>query len=126
MATSDARLPGVPPGAHDPPDPDLNLPALARLLAEELAPLLRPGAEPLLDRPALARRVGVGERTVSVLVARGELPPPLLHTGGVARWSWPQVVKYLESRQGRRTPRRGRGRYDRAADDSDDTKAEGG
>jgi hypothetical protein len=52
--------------------------------------------------------------TVGAMAARGELPPPLLHTSGVARWTWPQVLKYLESRQGRQR-RSGRGRYGRQA-----------
>jgi predicted DNA-binding transcriptional regulator AlpA len=68
--------------------------------------------EALLDRPALAARLGVSERTVSSMVAKGELPQPLLHTSGVARWSWAQVVKFLESRQGKQR-RRGRGRHAR-------------
>jgi hypothetical protein len=96
--------------------PDVDLDALAAALAERLAPLvaqrLRADAEQLLDRPALADRLGVGDRTVGSLVAKGELPPPLLHTGGIARWSWPAVVKYLEGRQGKQR-RHGRGRYPR-------------
>jgi hypothetical protein len=93
-------------------NPTLDLDALARAVAERLAPLLRAEAERLLDRPQIAARLGVAERTVSGLVARGDLPPALLHTGGVARWSWGQVVKHLEGRQGRQR-RKGRGRYQR-------------
>jgi hypothetical protein len=55
----------------------------------------------LLDRDDLARRLGVSGRTVSIMVDRGDLPGPLLHTTGVARWSWPQVEQYLQARQGR-------------------------
>ena len=96
--------------------PELDLDTLAAALAERVAPLvaqrLRADAEGLLERHALAERLGVGDRTVSAMVARAELPQPLLCTGGVSRWSWPQVLRYLEGRQGRR-PRRGRGRYAR-------------
>jgi hypothetical protein len=95
-----------------PPDAGFDLDALAAAVAEKLAPLLRQDPEQLLDRKALAERLGVGERTVSGLVARGELPPPVLHTGDIARWSWPSVLRFLEGRGGRR-PRKGRGRYDR-------------
>jgi predicted DNA-binding transcriptional regulator AlpA len=98
-----------------PPDA-IDLDALAAALADRVVPLvaqrLRPDAEALLDRPALAERLGVGERTVSAMVAKQQLPQPLLCTGGVSRWSWPQVLRFLEGRQGRR-PRRGRGRYGR-------------
>jgi predicted DNA-binding transcriptional regulator AlpA len=85
---------------------------VARLVAEQLAPLLRAESERLLDRPLLADRLGVAERTVACMVARGELPPPLLHTPGIARWRWAEVIRYLESRQGR-ARRQGRGRYER-------------
>ncbi len=91
--------------------PDLD--DLAAALAAKLAPRLHAEAERLLDRPALAERIGVCERSIAPMVARGELPPPLLHTAGVARWHWQQVITYLESRQGRQR-RKGRGRYDRA------------
>ena len=96
--------------------PDLD--ALVDAIAARLAPLLRGDPERLLDRPALAERIGVCARSIGPMVARGELPPPLLHTGGVVRWEWGQVLKYLEARQGR--PRRsGRGRYRRAPAGSD-------
>jgi hypothetical protein len=84
--------------------------ALAERLVPALAQRLSADADQLLDRPALAGRLGVGQRTVGAMVARQELPPPLLCTGGVSRWSWPQVVKFLESRQGKQR-RRGRGRH---------------
>jgi predicted DNA-binding transcriptional regulator AlpA len=92
-----------------------DLDTLVSRLAERLAPLLRPDPERLLDRPALAARLGVGERTIGVLVKRGELPGPLLHTPGTARWSWPQVLKHLQGRQ-QRKPRHGRGRYRRTSE----------
>jgi hypothetical protein len=96
-----------------PPEPPaLDLDDLARRLADRLLPLLRPGEKCLIDRPELARRLDVAERTVSALVARGELPPALLHTAGIARWDWAEVLKCLAARRGRK-PRRGRGRYER-------------
>jgi predicted DNA-binding transcriptional regulator AlpA len=84
----------------------------AGLLAERLANQLRADADRLLDRPELAERLGVAERTIGTMVNRQELPQPLLHTGGVARWSWDQITRYLESRADRRL-RRGRGRHER-------------
>jgi hypothetical protein len=99
-----------------PGDTGLDLDDLADRLAERLAPLLRHDPEQLLDRPALAVRLGVAERTIGALVARAELPPPLLHTGGLARWSWGEVVKHLAARRGRRL-RKGRGRHPRTGKD---------
>jgi predicted DNA-binding transcriptional regulator AlpA len=81
-----------------PVTPDLQ--ALVADIAAGLAERMQENT--LLDRPALARRLGVSERTVSVMVHRGDLPHPLLHTSGVARWSWSQVEKFLVSRQGRK------------------------
>jgi predicted DNA-binding transcriptional regulator AlpA len=95
-------------------DTPFDLDTLAGLIAERLAPLLRADPEQLLDRPALAERLGVAERTVSGMVARRELPEPLICTGGVTRWRWADVLKYLESRRGK-TKRAGRGRYRREA-----------
>jgi hypothetical protein len=97
-----------------PPDPTTDIGTIVDAMVDRLTPLLRPGPEPLLDRAALAERLGVGERTVGAMVSREELPPPLLHTSGVARWEWGQVVKFLEARQGRQK-RTGRGRYRRPA-----------
>jgi hypothetical protein len=95
-----------------PPEPPFDLDAFARLLGAQLARLLRTEVERLIGRTELAKRIGVCERSIGPMVARRELPPPLLHTAGLARWEWGQVVKYLEARQGKRH-RRGRGRYDR-------------
>lgn len=90
--------------------PDLDIDHLVDRLAERLAPLLRAAdSSRLLDRRELAERISTSERTVSSMVARQELPPPLVHTSGVSRWSWPQVEQFLLARQGRQL-RRGRGR----------------
>jgi hypothetical protein len=107
-----------------PPDA-IDLPSLARLVAEQLAPLLRADADRLLDRHALAERLGVADRTIGGMAARSEIPPPLLHTAGVARWSWHQVLKWLESRQGKRR-RTGRGRYSRLGARTNDTTHDNG
>lgn len=71
--------------------------------------------ERLLDCADIAERMSVSERTVRALVARGELPGPLLHTGGIARWDWGVVLKFLQARSEKRI-RKGRGRYRRAAE----------
>jgi hypothetical protein len=100
----------------EPAGDSLDLGALAAGLAERLAPLLRHDPEQMLDRAALAARLGLGERTVSSLAARGELPGGFL-LGGCRRWRWEDVLKHLQARSGRK-PRRGRGRYSRQpADD---------
>jgi hypothetical protein len=97
---------------------DLDLNRLAEAIADKLAQ--RAGdLHRLLDRPELARRLGVSERGVTGLANRGELPPGYL-IGGVRRWSWPEVLRFLEARSGRR-PRRGRGRRK-----SPDDRARGG
>ena len=62
-------------------------------IAAAVAAKLGPARDALLDRQQLAAKLGVGERTVSAMVQRAELPKPLLHTGGVARWDWGQVLK---------------------------------
>jgi hypothetical protein len=85
--------------------------ALATAIAVLVAEFLRADADRLLDRPALAQRLAVGERTVGAMVSRGELPPPLLCTAGTARWHWPSVLKFLASKTSQ--VRRGRGRWDR-------------
>jgi len=87
-------------------------PADVDAIAKAVAVKLGTARECLLDREALAERLGIGERTVGAMVARGELPRPLLHTGGIARWHWPQVLQFLAGRQDRRL-RRGRGRFGR-------------
>jgi predicted DNA-binding transcriptional regulator AlpA len=86
----------------------LNLEALVEQLADQIAAKLYAEQRRLLDRKALAELLGVAERTIGSMVARGELPEPLLHTAGVVRWDWDMVKKYLADRQGRKL-RRGRG-----------------
>jgi len=93
-----------------PPTNLFDLDALASLIVERL----RADKEKLIARPELADRLDVSERTVSTMLARGQLPEPLVCTGGITRWSWPDVLKFLAGRQGRR-PRKGRGRHRRAA-----------
>jgi predicted DNA-binding transcriptional regulator AlpA len=86
------------------------------IIADAVAERLRAFAEQrdgLLDKTAMAQRLGVSTRTISALWAAKELPEPLLHTSGVTRWAWSDVVKFLEARKGRRL-RKGRGRYDRS------------
>jgi predicted DNA-binding transcriptional regulator AlpA len=94
------------------PEIPFDLDGIAGTLAVKIAERLHLDAERLLDRTELAERLGIGGRTVSSMVAKQQLPPPLICTGGISRWSWQQVQKYLESRQGRQR-RGGRGRYSR-------------
>jgi hypothetical protein len=90
----------------------LDLEALVERLADVVLARLGAAHDRLLDRRELAERLGMSERGVSGLVARGELPDGYL-CGGLRRWDWGQVLKFLESRADRR-PRKGRGRYPRA------------
>jgi predicted DNA-binding transcriptional regulator AlpA len=92
---------------------DDDIQALAAAVADRVAQRLHADADRLLDRAALAERLSVAERTISGMVSRGELPGPLLHTGGIARWRWEDVLKWLASQTGK--VRRGRGRWDRDA-----------
>jgi hypothetical protein len=94
------------------PSAGINLDALAELVVGKLAERLRTESERLLDRPALAERLGISERAVSAMAARGDIPAGYL-IGGVRRWDWTAVKKYLEARSSRR-PRKGRGRYGNA------------
>src|SRR5262245_48121164 len=91
------------------PDLSPRLQALVDAIAEEVAVRMRRNGEKLIDLRELAARVGMSPRGVPGLGSRGELPRPLLHTAGVTRWSWDQVVKFLEANGNR--PRRGRGRH---------------
>jgi predicted DNA-binding transcriptional regulator AlpA len=91
---------------------DLDLDALADALAARLAKRLHVNGERLIDLPELAQRIGVSERGARGLAARGELPAGVL-IGGLRRWSWSAVEKFLASREGRQR-RRGRGRQRRA------------
>jgi hypothetical protein len=94
----------VPIDGHD-------LDALADALVARLAGRLHAGQHRLLNRSQLAERLGISERGVTSLTRRGELPVGYL-IGGVRRWRWEDVLKYLAGRKNRR-PRRGRGIYDR-------------
>lgn len=52
------------------------------------------GAEVLIDRTEIARRLGMNVRTVDRLVKRGELPQPCIGQGGRPRWLWSYVVDF--------------------------------
>ena len=86
---------------------------LAALIAARVFDCLHAEHHRLLDRRGLADRLGVSERGVTGLVSRGELPAGYL-IGGVRRWQWEEVLRYLAARAKRR-PRRGRGIYDRGS-----------
>jgi hypothetical protein len=88
----------------------LDLDALVARLADAVATRLRAEGERLLDRSALAERLGICERSIGAMAARGDLPPGYL-IGGIRRWDWAAVLRHLESRSGRRR-RGGRGQYD--------------
>jgi hypothetical protein len=85
---------------------------IADRLAPRLAELLNREARRLIDRNELAERLAISPRGVTALVSRGELPRGHL-IGGVRRWDWAQVLKYLAGRR-ERQPRCGRGRYKRS------------
>jgi predicted DNA-binding transcriptional regulator AlpA len=89
-----------------------NLEALAEAIAARLTERLRADAERLLDLPQLAERLRLSPRGVTGLVAKHELPEGLL-IGGVRRWDWGDVRKYLAARQERRPRHRRRGQYQR-------------
>ncbi len=92
----------------------IDLDALAAAVAKHVAAELRTEAEKLLDLPALAARLALSERGVRGLVQRDELPQGYL-IGGVRRWSWAHVEKFLDARADRKPRRKRRGQYDRAA-----------
>ncbi len=96
---------------HQLPDLDGLASALVDRLAPVLASRLHLDRDRLIGRPELAERLGISERSVSALAARGELPTGYL-IGGIRRWRWSEVLKHLKARSGRR-PRKGRGRYTR-------------
>lgn len=77
-------------------------------LADAIARRLLAEQTRLIDRDELARRVGLCRRTTFQLVARGHLPAGYL-IGGVRRWDWGEVKKYLATRPIRR--RKGRGGF---------------
>ena len=47
-----------------------------------------------IDRGELARRLGVHERTIRRMVARGELPRRCVGAGGRPRWLWRYVLEH--------------------------------
>jgi predicted DNA-binding transcriptional regulator AlpA len=95
--------------------PDLeavvNLDELVERLAERISSRLRTDEERLLSRAELADRLSVSQRAIGSMLARGELPQPLIRTSGngMVRWLWTDVLHHLKGRQGRYRPRRGRG-----------------
>lgn len=80
-------------------------------LAEGIALRLGREAARLIDEGELGVRLGIAQRTVRDLVARGELPQPL-RVGGLNRWRWQTVLAHLEARSSK-PRRRGRGKYSR-------------
>jgi excisionase family DNA binding protein len=81
---------------------------LINLIADRVADRLRADRDRLVNIEEAAERLGVSVRGVYHLVARGQLPEGY-RIGGVRRWDWGEVLKFLRSREGR-VPRRGRGR----------------
>ena len=56
-----------------------------------------PAHASIVDRAELAARLQVDARTVSRMVARGELPRPCIGAGGRPRWLWSYVVDFLRN-----------------------------
>jgi predicted DNA-binding transcriptional regulator AlpA len=81
---------------------------LITLIADRVAERLRLDRDRLLDIEEVAGRLGVSVRGVYHLVARDQFPEGY-RIGGIRRWDWGEVLKFLRSREGR-VPRRGRGR----------------
>jgi hypothetical protein len=90
---------------------NLDLEGLADAIALRLSEKLDFRGQCLLDRKDLAERLKVSQRGVTALVNRGELPPGI-RIGGVRRWDWTEVLRFLAVR-GKRKPRRGRGMHKR-------------
>jgi predicted DNA-binding transcriptional regulator AlpA len=109
MPADGDRLCLVPAAAYD--AESIGLQQLVDAIVARLLEQLRLHQDRLINLEELAARVGVSKRGAAGLVARGELPKGYL-IGGVRRWSWKEVERFLAARQGRR-PRRGRGRYPR-------------
>jgi excisionase family DNA binding protein len=80
-------------------------------ISQAVAQRLGAERDRLLTRAELAERLQCSERAIASLAQRGELPGGFL-VGGLRRWSWPDVLQFLEGRKGRRT-RKGRGRFAR-------------
>src|SRR5579871_6305611 len=99
--------------SEQPSGDGLDIEALANQLADAVAARLSTERDRVIDRRELARRLDVSERAASAMAARGDIPPGYL-IGGVRRWNWREVLKFLEARSGRK-PRKGRGRYPRPA-----------
>jgi hypothetical protein len=97
------------------PEP-IDLEATLDRLAEGIVRRLREGADHLLALSELAERLQLSPRGVTGLVARHELPEGYL-IGGVRRWSWPEVIRWLAARQGQKPRRPRRGQYDRHKSD---------
>ena len=57
-----------------------------------------PDTELPIDKRELARRLGIGMRTVDRMVNRGELPRPCIGAGGSPRWLWSHVLEFLRAR----------------------------
>jgi len=51
-------------------------------------------SDEFVDRGGLAQRLGVHERTIRRMVARGELPRPCVGAGGCPRWLWSFVLEH--------------------------------
>lgn len=81
-------------------------------LATAIAERLRIEADRLIDLRELAARLQLSERGVTGLVARNELPNGYL-IGGVRRWCWADVLRYLDARRDRHPRRQRRGQYTR-------------
>jgi predicted DNA-binding transcriptional regulator AlpA len=89
---------------------DTALDLLAEKVTSKLGEWLRLHPERLLSIDELAERVGLSERGVRGLVKRHELPEGF-EIGGVRRWDWDTVKKFLEGNK--RKHRKRRGQYDR-------------
>jgi predicted DNA-binding transcriptional regulator AlpA len=89
---------------------DTALDRLAEKVTSKLGEWLRLHRERLLNIDELAGRVGLSERGVRGLIKRNELPEGF-EIGGVRRWDWDTVKKFLEG--SKRKHRKRRGPYDR-------------
>lgn len=74
-----------------------------------LLKLLPPGVEVALGYPEIAQALGLSDRTVRTMVARGEYPPPETMIGNKSKWklethnAWVRA-KFEEQIRGRRVP----------------------
>lgn len=69
-------------------------------------PVSSEGARPpsYVSVRSLARELDVSETTVSEMVRRGVLPPPLRLSSGCVRWCWADVERALGALSGGRFP----------------------